>query len=293
MANNYRQRSGDRYDGRIIHTLSAYNKLIPFINKNRSDSQGFYEQSFEVENADAWLEQQRGNGYESMGMLHLFIAAYVRCVAALPAVNRFVSGRRIYARDSIDVVLPVSRGSGSHSQESEIKVEYEPTDTVFDVYNKTRRALDKFYSSENVDRAEELAEKIAKFPRFLVRFIVWLLNAADFLGLLPKKILDASPFHGSIRISDLGALGIGPMRRSISNFGNLPFSLTLGARRKRFEINERGAAVERQYIDASFVIDKRTTDDRYYAKAFRYMEKLISNPEQLEIPPEVVKEDIF
>lgn len=293
MANNYNQRSGDRYDGRLIHTLPAYKKFLSFVKKSRSDAQSFYEQSFEVTNAEAWLEQQRGNGYSGMGMLHLFIAAYVRCVAALPALNRFVSGRRIYARDDIEVILPVSRGTSANSPETELKVEFEPTDTVFDVYNKLNRAYDKLNSSEDHTRVEELAEKIVKFPRFLVRFIVWLLNAADFFGLLPRKILDSSPFHGSVRINDLSSLGIGPIRRSISNFGNLPLSVSLGAKRKQFEPGDRGVAVERSFVDASFVFDARTADDRYYAKAFRYMNKLISDPEQLEITPEVVKEDIF
>lgn len=293
MASNYRQRSGDRYDGRLIHTLPAFYKFIPFIMKTRNDAQNFYEQSFEITNADRWFRKQRVAGYKGMGMLHLFIAAYIRCVAALPGLNRFVSGRRIYARDNIEVVMAVKRGMSINASETTIKVEFEPTDTIYDVYNKMNKAIEEVKSSEEGNRTDEVAEKFSKFPRFVVRFALWLLSVADYFGLLPKKLLDASPFHGSMIISDLGSLGIGPIYHHIYNFGNLPVFISFGVKRKAYELDENGSPVERKYVDAKFVLDERIVDGHYYATVFKYMNKLIENPEVLEVPPEVVKEDIF
>lgn len=293
MASNYRQRSGDRYDGRIIHTIPAFSKLLPFIMKTRSDAQCSYEQAFGTENAEAWLEKQRDSGYGRMSFIHLFLAAYIRCVAALPAINRFVSGRRIYARDSIEVIIPIRRSSGKSSSESAIKVEFEPTDTVYDVYNKLAKAIEELKSSEDDEPTVVFAEKLSKLPRFAIRFIIWLLGVADHFSLLPKKILDASPFHGSVRLSDYSSSGTGPITHRIYNFGNLPLYISLGAKRKCIERDARGAAVERGYIDAKFTFDERCTDTHNYAAAFRYMAKLIAEPEMLEVPPETVKEDVF
>lgn len=293
MASNYRQRSGDRCDGRLIHTLPAFYKFIPFIMKKRNDAQNFYEQSFEITNADSWFKTQRASGYKGIGMLHLFIAAYIRCVAALPGLNRFVSGRRIYARDNIEVVMAVKRGMSINATETTLKVKFEPTDTIYDVHNKLNKAVEEIKSSEGGNPTDELAEKFSKYPRFVIRFALWLFNIADYFGLLPKKIIDASPFHGSMIISDLGSLGIGPIYHHIYNFGNLPVFISFGSKRHVFELDQHGTPVERKYVDAKFVLDERTIDGHYYATVFKYMDKIIQNPEILEVPPEIVKEDIF
>ena len=58
---------------------------------------------------EKWLREKRAGGWANLGFLHLIIAAYVRTVSMRPGVNRFVSGRRIYARNDIEVILPVKR----------------------------------------------------------------------------------------------------------------------------------------------------------------------------------------
>ena len=172
MANNYRRRSGDRVDGRRIRSLNGFFNFIPYIMPHRNDACNYYQESFEITNADRWFRQQRLNGYKGIGMLHLFIAAYVRAIAELPALNRFVVGRRVYARNNIEVVLTVKRSLAIDATETTIKVEFDPTDTIFDVYRKMNEEIEKIKSSDEDNGTEEFANKFAKMPRFLIRFII-------------------------------------------------------------------------------------------------------------------------
>ena len=293
MANNYKQSSGDRSDGRLIHTLSGFYKAMPYIMKDKNDAQNLYEQSFEISNAEQWCKQQRQDGYQGMGMLHLFIASYIRCVSQLPGLNRFVVGRRIYARNNVEVVMALKRGQSSSSAETKIKVEFEPSDTVYDVYNKINAAVDDVKSSDEGNSAEDFADRLAKLPRFLVRFILWLISVADYFGILPKRILNKSPFHGSMIITDLGSMGVSPISRHLYNFGTIPFFISLGSRYRKNELNLNGNPVECKYVDAKFAMDERTVDAHYYASVFKLMSELIQDPSQLEVTPEIVKEDIF
>lgn len=293
MANHYRRRSGDRCDGRIIHTLPGFYKFIPYIMKDRSDAQNFYEQSFEISNADAWFKEQRDAGYKGMGMLHLFIAAYIRCVSQLPGLNRFVVGRRIYARNNIEVVMAIKRGMSIDSTETTIKVEFDPSDTIYDVYNKMNDAIDEVKSNDNVNGTEDFANKYAKLPRFLLRFALWLISVFDYFGILPKRLIDLSPFHGSMIITDLGSLGIGPIYHHIYNFGTLPVFISFGAKYHKYELDRNGNAVDNKYVDAKFVLDERTIDGHHYASVFKLMNRLIQEPSLLEVPPEIIKEDIY
>ena len=293
MSNNYRKRSGDRVDGRRIRSLNGFFNFIPYIMPQRNDACNQYEESFEISNADRWFRQQRLNGYKGIGILHLFIAAYVRAIAALPGLNRFIAGRRIYARNNIEVVMAVKRNLTIDATETTIKVEFDPTDTIFDVFRKMNQEIEKIKSSDEENGTEDFANSLNKMPRFLVRFLVWLIKVGDYFGLLPKKLLDISPFHGSMIITDLGSLGIGPIFHHIYNFGTLPVFISFGAKRRVYELDRNGTPIERKYVDAKFVLDERTVDGHYYATVFKYINRFISDPSLLEVPPEKVVQDIF
>lgn len=293
MANNYQRRAGDRVDGRRLRSLNGFYNFIPFIMPKRNDAMNFYEQSFEITNADRWFRKQRINGYKGMGMLHLFIAAYVRTCAYLPGLNRFVVGNRIFAHDDIEVVMAIKRSLSIDASETTIKVVFKPTDTIYDVYTKMNDAIDEIKNSDEENGTEEFANKFAKLPRMVISFAIWLLRVADYIGIIPKKLLDVSPFHGSMIITDLGSLGIGPIYHHIYNFGTLPVFVSFGAKRHAYELDKNGVVHDRKYVDAKFVLDERTVDGHYYASAFKLISRIINDPSVLELPPEKVYEDIF
>ena len=132
-----------------------------------------------------------------------------------------------------------------------------------------------------------------KLPRFLLRFAVGCLRVMDYFGIIPQKLLDASPFHGSMIITDMGSLGIPPIYHHLYNFGNLPMFIAFGAKRKAVELDREGKPVERKYIDFMAVMDERVCDGYYYASSFKYMKMYMHNPALLEVPPEKVVEDLF
>ena len=293
MANNYKRRAGDRIDGRRLRSLNGFYNFIPFIMPTRNDALNYYEQSFEITNADRWFRKQRVNGYKGIGMLHLLIAAYVRACAYLPGLNRFVVGNRVYAHNDVEIVMAVKRSLSIDATETTIKVPFKPTDTIYDVYNKMNEAIDSVKSSDEENGTEEFANKFAALPRVIISFLIWLIRVADYLGLLPKKLLDVSPFHGSMIITDLGSLGIGPIYHHIYNFGTLPVFVSFGAKRHVHELDRHGNVVERKYVDGKFVLDERTVDGHYYASAFKLITRFIADPSLLEVPPQKVNEDIY
>jgi len=118
MAKTRKRRFGDRYEGRRIRTLPSYNGLVPFIMKKRNDANNCLSDTIEITEIERYLRQKRTNGYPGMGLLHVFIAAYIRVVAQYPAVNRFVSGQRIFARNNIVFVMVVKKGMNINAPET-------------------------------------------------------------------------------------------------------------------------------------------------------------------------------
>ena len=289
----YKRRFGDRKEGRLLRSLPAFAKFVPFIMPTRNDACNQYEESFEVSDVDRRLRKLRVDGYKGIGILHFIIAAYIRGVSMLPGMNRFVVGRRIYARDNIEVVMTVKRSLAIDATETTIKVVFEPTDTIFDVYRKMSEKIDEIKTVEGNNNTEDVAEAMCKAPRFLLRFALTILRIMDYFGWLPQSLLDASPFHGSMIITDLGSLRIGPIYHHIYNFGTLPVFISFGAKRHAYELDRHGNMVDRKYVDCKFVMDERTVDGHYYAQflqAFRY---ICQHPEIVETPPSKVGEDVF
>ena len=289
----YQKRVGDRKDGRLIRSLAPVFRFMPFIMKERSDACNSFSDTLEVTEIDAWLRQKRADGCKGLGMLHLFVAAYVRALAYCPGVNRFVSGQRIYARNDIQLVMSVKREMNTTAPDASIKVHFEPTDTVFDVYRKMNEKIDEIKANDGTNNMEDLAAGFMKVPRILLRFVIKLLYWLDYWDKIPADIVEASPFHGSMIITDMGSLGIPPIYHHIYNFGNLPVFLSFGARRRAVEVTREGQVVEKKYVDFCTVLDERICDGFYYANAFKYIKYFLKNPHMLEAPPEKVEEDIF
>ncbi len=286
-----RRRFGDRKEGRRLRTITPLMAFTPFIMIDRSDACNQFAGAVEISETDRWLRAKRAEGYKGLGMVHLFIAAYIRVLCHLPGLNRFVSGQRVYARNTITINMMVKRGITVDSEETCAKVDFELTDTIYDVYRKMNDAVEEIRSSDD-SGTEKAARIFMSAPRLLLKLAVKLIKLADYFDWLPMSLLRVSPFHGSMIITDLGSLGIGPIYHHIYNFGNLPVFLAFGAKRREVELDRHGQPMEHKYVDYKIVCDERICDGNYYASAFKYLRYYLKNPHELERAPEKIIEDI-
>ena len=293
MAKNDRRRFGDRKDGRLLRSLPAYTTFTPYIMPTRNDALNLYEESMEVTEVDRRLRRLRVDGYKGIGILHFMIAAYIRLVSMLPGLNRYVAGRRIYAANDITVVMTIKRALTIDATETSIKVHFEPTDTIFDVYRKMNEKIDEVKASEEHNNTEDVAEALSRLPRFILRFVIGVLRMMDYFGWLPESLVEASPFHGSLIVTDLGSLRIKPVFPHIYNFGTLPVFIAFGAKHHVYELDRHGNVVDRKYVDCKFTIDERTADGHYWAQAFQAWRYIFQHPEILEQPPTRIVEDVY
>jgi len=126
----------------------------------------------------------------------------------------------------------------------------------------------------------------------VLKFTVWLLRVLDYFGLLPKFLLELSPFHGSVFFTSMGSLGIPPIYHHLYDFGNLPLFGSFGCKRRALEVQEDGSVVQKKYLDFRFSMDERIVDGFYYAAFFKCFRRIIQRPDQLDLPPEEVLKDI-
>lgn len=285
---------GDRFDGRRIRSLSPISVVGTYIMPERNQANVFFPDKLEITELEKYVRAKRAEGMEQFGMTEALLAAYVRTASKYPGINRFISGERVYARgDDIQFCMTVKKEMTKESPDTVIKVHLKPGDSVEEVYRKYHETVNDAKKSMELDSS--LDGTIALFgmiPGVLLKFTVWFLKLLDYFGLLPRLILELSPFHGSIFFTSMGSLGIPAVYHHLYNFGNLPIFLAFGRKYRVNEPDDEGKIASRKYIDYTFNVDERIVDGFYYATAIKYFHKLLLHPERLDDPEMEINPDI-
>ena len=287
-----KRRFGDRKDGRRVRTMSPMSYVIPYIMRTRNDAQNQIADTIDITEADKFLREMRAKGYKSISVLHVFIAAYIRAISMRPGINRFCSGQKIYHRNTIELNMAVKKEMSLDAPDTMIKVRFEPTDTITDVYEKFNAVVEKATAEGSNTDFDKTARWLTRLPGILFRGTVRLLEFLDYHGWLPQALLDVSPFHGSMIITSMGSLGIPPIYHHLYNFGNLPVFISYGLKYHKNVMNANGAVERRTMIDVKVVTDERICDGFYFASALKLIRKFVASPALLTTPPETVIEDI-
>ena len=164
----------------------------------------------------------------------------------------------------------------------------------FTHFNEEGRAkmVDVGEKPESHRTALAAARVLVSLPSVFLKFVVWLLKVMDYFKLLPRFLTKLSPFHGSLFMTNLGSLGIPPVRHHLYEFGNLPVFLAMGKKYTKFELDRNGEPEKNRYIDFILTLDERICDGHYFSRAFKRFQQLLENPEELDIAPDTVAEDI-
>ena len=255
---------GDRYDGRRVRSLPPMNYVAPFIMRNRNDALNMFSGKIDMEVIDEYIHKKRKEeNLSQFGFMHVIIAAYVRVISQRPGLNRFIAGQRIFHRNEIVACMIVKKSMELDAQESDIKLSFEPTDTIYQVYQKISDAIEVAKAEGDSTGMDVTARMLVNLPSFLLRFFIAVLRAMDYMGIMPKALHEVSPFHTGLFVSNLGSLGVPPVYHHIYNFGTVSFFLTFGAKRTEYVLNREGAAEKKKFIDYTLVMDERITDGHY------------------------------
>lgn len=288
----YKRRIGDRPDGRRIRSLDPLNAIIPYIMCKRNDASNMITVTVDVQNIEKYVKKKRDEGLKGFGILHVLLATYVKTVAQRPGINRFVSGQKIFARNDIQMMLTIKKSLKLDAQETVIKLYATPTDSPEDIYNNINKLVEDNKTDGDTNDMDGVARLLNYIPGLVLKFTVWFLNLLDYFGLLPRFLLEVSPFHGSFFVTSMGSLGIPAIYHHLYNFGNVPAFCSYSAKRSETVLSKDGIPETKKYVDFKFVLDERICDGHYYSSALKLMNDYLKHPEKLDIPVEAVP-DIY
>ncbi len=277
-------------EGRRIRSLYPMAYVAPYIMVERNDACNYIEDTVTYDFMEEYIRKKRAEGLKGFGMMHLFLAAYVRTVSQYPGINRFLRGQKIYARNCIEVMITIKKELKLNCPDTVIKLYFPPDATADDVFHIVDDTIKK--AREDNTGFDGLAKAINYIPGLFLKLTVFNIKLFDYFGLLPRALTKLSPFHAGLAITNMGSLGIPPIYHHLYNFGNTTLFIAFGARYSVSELQPDGTVKAVSKIDYKIVTDERVCDGHYYAAALKYVKKLLTHPELLETKPEQVVEDI-
>ena len=283
---------GKRPDGRVLRDLEPMQQIMPYIMKTRTDSMNMYDDSFDCAPMDAYIKEKALQGIE-LTYMHIVIAALVRLIALRPQLNRFVMNGRLYARPKIWVSFVVHPSLHDGSVGTTIKLCFEGTESILEVAEKVTSAIRKETSERTGENnTDKLLRTLMKgIPGPFIALVVNTLMWMDKHNLLPRAIVELSPFHTSIFITNLKSLGINHIFHHVYNFGTTGLFFAMG-KEKMIPMIEKNKITTKKHMGFGFVSDERFCDGLYFALSLRQLRKIMKNPAILEQPLDKIVADV-
>ncbi len=276
-----------RADGKKLKKVDPMYKVAAHIMNKRVDSMNMITIDIPHSPMQDYINKKRKENI-SISHMALILSAYVRTLAKYPELNRFIVNKKAYARNEIAVGMVVLRSIESHDGTMS-KMYFEKSDTIFDVNNKINAYVSENREAPENNGTEKIMKFLLSFPGLLT-VGVKLFKFLDRHGLLPKFIIDMSPFHMSLGITNLASIRTNHIYHHCYEFGTTSIFMAMGNMREVPKRKGDEIIFERS-MPIGVTMDERICSGSYFSTAFRYMRSLLSKPELLEQPPEEIVED--
>ena len=278
---------GRRADGRLLKKVDPIIALTPYLMPMRCDAQVFLNYRLDYEKMARYIVEQSGKG-NKFTFMEIILAAYVRVISEIPELNRFIANKRLYARTQLTVSFALLKETGNPDEveENTVKCYFDPHDTIFDVSRRVSAAIEQNRREEADNSTMKVAQLLLN--PILANIVVALARFLDRYGIMPKYILDASPFHTSMFFTQMASIGMPAVNHHIYNFGTTSLFLSMGSVIRENTAGPDGKTVRKRYLPIGITADERICAGAIYAKMVNRMMHYINNPALLETPPETV-----
>lgn len=275
-----------RADGSRVRSTDAMYELVPYIMPYRYDASNSVTVDIDLGLMQEYIRKCRKKGI-NMSHMSIIIAGVLRIASQNPCLNRFVMNRKIYARNHFCVSF-VTLQPGKTS-DTVNKLYFNLDDDIFAVNSKVQEAIERTQQPASQNALDKLMASLVRVP-FLVGAVVGVLKFIDKYFTLPFSIINASPFHTSLFVTNLASIRTNAIYHHLYEFGTTGIFISMGQPEKRIEKN--GETVEEKKImPLGIVTDERIANGHYYGRCFRELNRYYKNPELLEVPPEQIVKD--
>ncbi len=275
-----------RPDGVLVRDTPPLRQMLPFLMPARSEALVYFDLTIDVEGTLAYIDRRKvTEAGEGVTLFQIVVCAAARTLALRPHLNRFVVGRRLYQRDTIELSFAVKKALTEAAQLTTVKVRFEPEDTLGVAARRIREAV-QFGKSSGESKPERQMRTVSGLPRSVLRFLVGAQRMLDYFNLLPSGTIRTDPLYASMFLANLGSIGVDAAYHHLYEYGTVPIFGTIGRVKKVPAVDPIGRVVARDVLETRWTFDERIAEGFYCARSLEMFRSMVEQPERLERPPD-------
>lgn len=268
-----------RSDGTVVKDLTVTRRILPYLMVGRNEAIVYYEMLIDLTETLEFIDKYNAEQTRKLTLWHLVVAAAGRVLHERPGLNRFVSGGRIYQRNSVQLSFAVKKQFKDYAPLVGVKYTVEPTETLEQTIDGLEAAIGTSRSDTPVASDRE-AKGFLMLPGFLLRLVIWLGKKLDAANLLPRAMWKNDPMYASAFLANPGSVGVDRVWHHLYEWGNVSIFGVLGQVGDVLFVEE-GKPVAKKGVRLRFSFDERINDGHYCAKAIQLVQRYLEAPAQL------------
>jgi len=277
---------GDRIDARWIKDITGLQKAMIHLFPKRTDCEVFLDDTLDITELVKYLDKKNAEHPEfKTTVFHSVVFAVAKMVYERPAMNRFISGYRMYEKNDITLGFVAKRRFADYAEEALIMLNSKPEDTLDAISKNVVGDISEMRKSETGDEGMDgELNALAKLPRCLLIPIFWALRVLDFWGKNPKSVIEGNTNFASVFLSNLGSIKCPSVYHHLNNYGSNSFLITIGTMRQEEILSENREKEVRTLLPYTAILDERIADGFYFARSLKLVKYIMLHPEMLDKP---------
>ena len=258
-----------------------WRKVASTIYRKPIDSKIYGSVEIDVTDLEKYISAKRKEGIK-ITLTHVFTLIVGRALRReVPQLNTFMRRGKVVPRKQIDAMVSVLLAGG---QMGSVKVENADKITLKEIATLMNKEINQSRQG-NENKTMQSKNMLASLPWPLRSWLFGLYKTITIhWGIsIPFLGLSANSF-GSYVVSNIGSIGLDSGYGALLPSANVSVVLILGGvSKKPVVINDE--IVPRRILSLSATLDHRVVDGSHGGKLFRYIKKMVKNPQLLENPP--------
>ncbi len=257
---------------------TGWRKVASSIYRRPTDSKIFGSVEIDITDLEKFINEKRKNGIKAT-LTHIFVLAAARALKEeVPELNTYIKRGNVVLRDHIDVMVSVLL---RESVMGSVMIKDADKLTLEEIINVMNEEVQRArQGSEN--KTMQIKDKLARIPWPIRGWVFRMLKTitADLGYSFPSLGLSANSF-GSFVVSNIGSVGLDMGYPALFPSSNVSFVLVLGGvNRKPMVVDDQ--ILPRTVLSLGAALDHRVVDASHGGLLFRYLKKIVKNPELLD-----------
>jgi len=270
-----------RCDADLVPDLSDSRRMMPYVMRKRNESIVFHTMQLRIAETRAWLrEYNRAHGKnQHASLFYLFVYACARSMNALPGMNRFVSGGRIYQRKDVWMSFSAKKRLVEGSPLVTVKLKFPPNEPFDECMKRICQAVDDGRSGHELPIDGEL-RLLTRLPGPVLRLVVAAGRWLDRFNILPAALIEPDPLFTTMFLTNDGSVGVSNAHHHLYEHGTCSMHAVVGSIKKAFIVDRAGHADVSEVLEVGWSCDERVNDGQCCGKTLLAIQRIMEDPKR-------------